>query len=120
MQFFEIIEASLEQLKKAKLLDDFSLASDALYADALISYLQGDLEQLLIFKSDNIELQSLINLRVLILKQEIGEGVAPSAVTDAVSALANLGYSREQAANAVGAAMREAGEDAESAKLQDG
>lgn len=51
------------------------------------------------------------------LKQEIGEGVAPSAVTDAVSALANLGYSREQAANAVGAAMREAGEDAESAKL---
>ena len=51
------------------------------------------------------------------LKQELGEGVAPSAVTDAVSALSNLGYSREQAANAVGAAMREAGEDAESAKL---
>lgn len=51
------------------------------------------------------------------LKQELGEGVAPSAVTDAVSALSNLGYSREQAANAVGAAMREAGEGAESAKL---
>lgn len=51
------------------------------------------------------------------LKQELGEGVAPSAVTDAVSALSNLGYSREQAANAVSAAMREAGEDAESAKL---
>jgi len=51
------------------------------------------------------------------LKQELGEGVAPSAVTDAVSALSNLGYSREQAANAVGAAMRDAGEDADSAKL---
>lgn len=51
------------------------------------------------------------------LKQELGEGAAPSAVTDAVSALSNLGYSREQAANAVGAAMKEAGEDADSAKL---
>jgi Holliday junction DNA helicase RuvA len=51
------------------------------------------------------------------LKQELGEGVASSAITDAVSALANLGYSREQAANAVGAAMREAGENADSAKL---
>lgn len=51
------------------------------------------------------------------LKQELGEGVAPSAVTDAVSALSNLGYSREQAANAVGAAMREAGEDADSSTL---
>lgn len=51
------------------------------------------------------------------LKQELGDGVASSAVTDAVSALANLGYSREQAANAVGAALRDAGEDADSAKL---
>ncbi|MBB6261274.1 Holliday junction DNA helicase RuvA [Paenochrobactrum gallinarii] len=51
------------------------------------------------------------------LKQELGEGVASSAVTDAVSALANLGYSREQAANAVAAAIRQVGDDAESAKL---
>ena len=51
------------------------------------------------------------------LKQELGEGVASSAVTDAVSALANLGYSREQAAGAVSAAVREAGEDADSAVL---
>ena len=50
-------------------------------------------------------------------KQELGEGGASSAVTDAVSALANLGYSREQAANAVSAAMRDVGEDADSAKL---
>jgi Holliday junction DNA helicase RuvA len=38
-------------------------------------------------------------------------------VSDAVSALSNLGYSRDQAANAVAAALREAGEDADSAKL---
>lgn len=51
------------------------------------------------------------------LKQEIGEGVASTAVSDAVSALSNLGYSRDQAANAVASALREAGEDAASAKL---
>ncbi len=51
------------------------------------------------------------------LKQELGEGVASSAVTDAVSALTNLGYSREQAAGAVAKAVRDAGEDADSAAL---
>ena len=51
------------------------------------------------------------------LKQEIGEGVASAPVADAVSALANLGYSHDQAANAVAAAMKTAGEDADSAKL---
>jgi holliday junction DNA helicase RuvA len=51
------------------------------------------------------------------LKQEIGEGVAPAPVTDAVSALTNLGYSRDVAANAVAAAMKAAGEGADSAKL---
>jgi Holliday junction DNA helicase RuvA len=51
------------------------------------------------------------------LKQELGEGVASAPVADAVSALSNLGYSREQAANAVAAAMKDAGEDADSAKL---
>lgn len=53
----------------------------------------------------------------LALKQDLGDGVAASAVTDAVSALANLGYSREQAAGAVSAAVRQAGEEAESATL---
>jgi len=38
-------------------------------------------------------------------------------VSDAVSALTNLGYSRDQAANAVAAAMKTAGEGADSAKL---
>lgn len=51
------------------------------------------------------------------LKQELGEGVAPAPVADAVSALANLGYSRDQAANAIAAALKNAGEDADSAKL---
>lgn len=51
------------------------------------------------------------------LKQELGAGAAPAAVADAVSALSNLGYSRDQAANAVAAALKEAGEDADSAKL---
>lgn len=51
------------------------------------------------------------------LKQEIGEGVASSAVSDAVSALTNLGYSRDQAANAVASALREAGDEADSARL---
>ena len=51
------------------------------------------------------------------LKQELGEGVAPAPVADAVSALTNLGYARDTAANAISAALKEAGEDADSAKL---
>jgi Holliday junction DNA helicase RuvA len=51
------------------------------------------------------------------LKQELGEGVAPAPVADAVSALVNLGYSRDIAANAVAAALKTAGEGADSAKL---
>lgn len=51
------------------------------------------------------------------LKQELGEGVAPAPIADAVSALTNLGYSRDVAANAVAAAMKAAGEGADSAKL---
>ena len=51
------------------------------------------------------------------LKQELGEGVAAAPVTDAVSALTNLGYSRDQAANAIAAALKNGGEGADSAKL---
>jgi Holliday junction DNA helicase RuvA len=51
------------------------------------------------------------------LKQELGAGAAPAPVADAVSALANLGYSRDVAANAVAAALKAAGEGADSAKL---
>lgn len=51
------------------------------------------------------------------LKQELGEGVAPAPVADAVSALTNLGYSRDVAANAVAAALNAAGEDADTGAL---
>jgi Holliday junction DNA helicase RuvA len=51
------------------------------------------------------------------LKQELGEGVAPAPVADAVSALTNLGYSRDVAANAVAAALKNAGDGADSARL---
>ncbi len=51
------------------------------------------------------------------LAQDLGEGVAPAPITDAVSALTNLGYGRDQAAAAVAAALKSAGEGADSAKL---
>lgn len=49
--------------------------------------------------------------------QELGEGAAPAAAADAVSALVNLGYSRDVAARAVAAAMKAAGEGADSGVL---
>ena len=51
------------------------------------------------------------------LKQELGEGVAAAPVSDAVSALVNLGYSRDHAANAVAAALKNGGEGADSSRL---
>lgn len=50
-------------------------------------------------------------------KQELGEGAASAPAADAVSALSNLGYSRDVAANAVAVALKAAGEGADSAKL---
>jgi Holliday junction DNA helicase RuvA len=51
------------------------------------------------------------------LSGEIDEKRAPSAATDAVSALVNLGYGQPQAAAAVSAALRQAGETAEAPLL---
>lgn len=51
------------------------------------------------------------------LAADIGDGVAPSAVSDAVSALGNLGYSSQQAAGAISKALKSAGEDADSGQL---
>ena len=51
------------------------------------------------------------------LQRDIGDGTASNAVTDAVSALANLGYSAEQASRVVAAALKDAGEDADSGTL---
>ncbi|MCO6048185.1 Holliday junction branch migration protein RuvA [Mesorhizobium sp. RP14(2022)] len=51
------------------------------------------------------------------LKQDIGSGTAPAPVADAVSALVNLGYGRDIAANAVAAALKNAGEGPDAGKL---
>ncbi len=51
------------------------------------------------------------------LKQDLGTGAAPAPVADAVSALVNLGYGRDVAANAVAAALKNAGDGADSARL---
>lgn len=54
---------------------------------------------------------------VVQLSGAIEEKRAPRPVADAVSALVNLGYGQPQAAAAIAAAAREAGEGAETAKL---
>ncbi len=51
------------------------------------------------------------------LQSAIGAGQAPSAVSDAVSALTNLGYSAQQASAAVSKALKKSGDQAESAQL---
>jgi Holliday junction DNA helicase RuvA len=48
---------------------------------------------------------------------ELGERVAPQPASDAVSALVNLGYGQMQASAAIAAAMRAAGDGAETAAL---
>src|SRR5947207_13346183 len=54
---------------------------------------------------------------VVRLSGDLDEQHAPKPLADAVSALVNLGYARPQAAAAIAAAAREAGEDADVAKL---
>ncbi len=51
------------------------------------------------------------------LSGSVDEGRAPQPVRDAVSALVNLGYGQPQAAAAIAAASREAGEGADTAML---
>jgi Holliday junction DNA helicase RuvA len=54
---------------------------------------------------------------VISLSGAIDEARAPKPVTDAISALVNLGYGHPQAAAAIAAAARSAGETAETAQL---
>ena len=54
---------------------------------------------------------------VVRLSGEIEDRRAPRPVADAVSALVNLGYGQPQAAAAIAAASREAGEGAATAQL---
>ena len=58
-----------------------------------------------------------IDMGVIRLQSELGDKVAPKPASDAVSALVNLGYGQMQASAAIAAAMREAGEGAETARL---
>ena len=51
------------------------------------------------------------------LSGALDEKRAPRPVMDAVSALVNLGYGQPQASAAMAAAVREAGEGAEAARL---
>ena len=51
------------------------------------------------------------------LSGTVEEKRAPQSVSDAVSALVNLGYGRPQAASAIAAAVRSAGERADAANL---
>jgi holliday junction DNA helicase RuvA len=51
------------------------------------------------------------------LQSDIGSGHASSNVSDAVSALTNLGYSAQQASGTVARVIKNAGEDADSATL---
>jgi len=54
---------------------------------------------------------------VVRLSGTVEEKRAPQPVADAVSALVNLGYGRPQAASAIAAAVRSAGERADAANL---
>jgi Holliday junction DNA helicase, RuvA subunit len=54
---------------------------------------------------------------VIRLSGAVEEGGAPAPVADAVSALVNLGYGQPQAAAAVAAALKSAGEEAATATL---
>ena len=58
-----------------------------------------------------------VDMGVIRLQSELGAKIAPKPASDAVSALVNLGYGQMQASAAVAAAMREAGEGAETARL---
>jgi holliday junction DNA helicase RuvA len=58
-----------------------------------------------------------VDMGVIRLQSELGDKIAPKPASDAVSALVNLGYGQTQASAAVAAAMREAGEGAETARL---
>lgn len=58
-----------------------------------------------------------IDPAVIRLSSAVDERRAPQPVADAVSALVNLGYGQPQAAAAIAAAARSAGEGADTAKL---
>ena len=58
-----------------------------------------------------------LDSNVVRLQAELGDKVAPRPAAEAVSALVNLGYAQVQASAAIAAAMQEAGDGAETARL---
>jgi Holliday junction DNA helicase RuvA len=58
-----------------------------------------------------------IDANVARFQADLGDKIAPKPAAEAVSALVNLGYGQSQASAAIAAAMREAGEGAETARL---
>src|SRR5712672_996698 len=66
---------------------------------------------------DKAPAYSAVDPGVMRLSGALDESRAPRPVTDAVSALVNLGYGQPQAAAAVAAATQAAGEGADAAKL---
>lgn len=66
---------------------------------------------------DKVPALGAVDPAVVKLSGAIDDNRAPRAVADAISALVNLGYGQPQAAAAVAAASRTAGEDAETAQL---
>ncbi|MFT3938968.1 Holliday junction branch migration protein RuvA [Rhodopseudomonas sp.] len=66
---------------------------------------------------DKVPALGAVDPAVVKLSGAIDDNRAPRAVADAISALVNLGYGQPQAAAAVAAASRAAGEDAETAQL---
>ena len=66
---------------------------------------------------DKAPAYSNIDPAVIRLSGALEERRAPQPLTDAISALVNLGYGQPQAAAAIAAAAREAGEGADTARL---
>jgi Holliday junction DNA helicase RuvA len=66
---------------------------------------------------DKVPAFSAVDPAVAHLVGSLDEKRAPKPVTDAVSALVNLGYGQPQAAAAIAAAVHSAGEDADTATL---
>jgi Holliday junction DNA helicase RuvA len=74
-------------------------------------------ERLVIELKDKAPAYSDLDPAVIHLSGQIAEKRAPQPVRDAVSALVNLGYGQPQAAAAIAAASRSAGDSAETAQL---
>src|SRR5689334_6533274 len=74
-------------------------------------------ERLVIELKDKAPAYSDLDPAVIRLSGELSEKRAPQPVRDAVSALVNLGYGQPQAAAAIAAASRDAGDGAQTAQL---